>query len=184
LKGAQVMKNISKELLKKYYLQQKLTPYKIAELIGVNHKTVRSYLKKYQIPMRTASEYNFLARKSHTNPSKKKLQSKLSIAGHSAFLCEGWHTEKTNAFYFCNTDPALVLLVLNMLKRIYQVKRVAVQIMAKEKTETKKLFDIFPEASFVVEKDRKTPIVRLRCGGKNLAREVIENSYRIITSLY
>jgi predicted transcriptional regulator len=166
LKGAQVMKNTSKEFLQKHYLQQKLTPYKIAELLGVNHKTVRSYLKKYRIPMRTASEHNFLARKSHTSPDNKKLQSKLSVAGHSAFLCEGWHTEKTNAFYFCNTDPALVLLVFNMLIKIYQVKRIAVQIMAKEKTSTEKLFDIFPEASFVKEKDRKNPIVRLRCGGK------------------
>lgn len=178
------MKVIPKSVLEEYYLKQKLTPYKIAEILNVNHKTVRSYLKKHDIPLRGASEYNYLPRKSHESPNHQQLFTKLSVAGHSAFLCEGWHTEKTNAVYFCNTDPSLIFLIIRMLEKTYRVNKIRLQIVANNKSEAKPLYDIFPKSSFVREKGRKTPLVRLFCGGKNLAREVIENAYKVVTSFY
>lgn len=44
------------ELLTELYINQELNPYEIAEKFNCEHKTVRSYLKKCAIKLRTRSD--------------------------------------------------------------------------------------------------------------------------------
>lgn len=178
------MKNkITKQLLKKKYINENKNPYQIAEELSCNHKTVRSYLRKFNIPLRTASEYNFLAHKNFTSPNKTKLLSKKSIAAHIAYICEGWHTDKSNQISFSNQDTSLIDLVDWCLREIYQVKNTRIIILANTKEQCSHFFQIYPDAKFIRDESRKNPIVRLHSGGKMLVRDVVQNAYKILSLL-
>jgi hypothetical protein len=177
------MKNFDKDILTSLYLENKLNPYEIAEILNCNHKTVRKYLRLHNIPLRNSSEYNYLPRVSHKSPDKKILLSALSIAAHIAYLCEGWHRNNAGYYYFCNTDPVLVDMQLALLNKIYHVNRIKIYIVAKTESDAAMLLSLYPGSTFVKELNRKTPIVRIRSGGKALVREMIENAYFIASSI-
>lgn len=176
------MKNLEEKQLRQLYLEDEKNPYEIGNILGCEHKTVRKYLRMYKIPLRSASEYNYLSRKSHVTPSDSSLRSPLSLMAHTAYLCEGWHTEKTDSLNFCNTDPFLVDLFLECLDKIYKVKTIRIQIVAKTQEEIDNLKIYYPNASSYTEESRKTPIVRIRAGGFRLAEEFISNAYLLISS--
>lgn len=48
--------NLEKDILYKYYIEDKLSPREIGELLNCTTKSVRNYLMKYKIPLRTMSE--------------------------------------------------------------------------------------------------------------------------------
>lgn len=175
--------DITKELLEELYLEQLLNPYEIAEQLNCNHKTIRNRLKAYNITMRTASEYNYLPRKSHTSPTDEQLTTNLSTAGHIAYLCEGWHTRNATSFHFCNTEASLIDMMIRFLTEIYQVRTIRLQIISATEEEAEALQSLYPEAKVILEDGRVTPLVRLFSGGKNLVREVIENGYQLLGSL-
>jgi hypothetical protein len=174
------MRNIDKERLTDLYLEQKLNPYEIAILFQCDHKTVRRYLKLYEIQLRSASEYNFLAHKNYIQPSVELLNSSKSIAAHIAYLCEGWHTEKTDHVYFCNTDSQLIQLIVWLLTKVYQVRNIRYELVTADDTS---LLQVFPKAKVVIDKNRKTPIIRIKSGGKMLARDLIQNAYSFLKDL-
>lgn len=177
------MLNLKPEVLKNLYLKKEMTPYEIAKALKCNHKTVRSYLKKYKIPLRIASEYNFLAKQNYIKPPKEKLMEAKSIAAHVAYLCEGWHTEKSNHVSFCNQDTQLIDLIIWMLKEVYKVKTLQVVISYSEGSDISSLTEIYPEARLSIDGTRKNPIVRVRSGGKMLVRDLVQNCYMILNSL-
>ena len=171
------MKSFSREQLLSLYLDQEMNPYQIGELLHCDHKTVRRYLKLLEIPLRTASQYNFLARKNYISPSRELLYSAKSFAAHTAYLCEGWHTKKTNQVHFSNTDPQLIQLCVWMLEAVYQVRKIRYNLFTSKDTT---LLNEFPEARVYFETSRKTPIIRVLSGGKTLARELIDNAYLLL----
>ena len=177
------MLNLDKQLLTKLYLDDELNPYEIAERLECNHKTIRSYLRKYKIPLRTASEYNFLAKQNYVKPDKLALQTSKSIAAHVAYLCEGWHTEKSNYVAFCNQDPVLIELVKWLLLEVYQAKTVVVYISAPTGADCSSYLSLYPHARIQIDDSRKNPILRLRSGGKMLVRDLVQNAYCILNSL-
>lgn len=183
-------KPIDKSLLIELYIVQKMNPYQIAEELGCNHKTVRSYLVRHDIPLRSSSEYNYLPRKSHSSPSLEALQSPLSVAAHTAYLCEGWHTDKTDYLSFCNQDPALIRLFIRSLREVYRYTstiRVVISHNGSEESTPKvsAYRDLFKEEKVFLSNDtsRKNPIVIIKAGGKNLAREFIANAYSLLSCL-
>jgi hypothetical protein len=101
--------------------------------------------------------------------------------GHTAYLCEGWHTEKTNSLNFSNTDPLLIDLFLKCLRVVYSVTQVTIVIIAKHQEEAFCLLALYPNSKVYLEESRKTPIVKIRAGGKKLASEFISNAYSIIS---
>jgi len=177
------MKNFTKHELEKLYLEDKLNPYEIGMLLKCDHKTVRKYLKFHNISMRSASEYNYLPRVSHQNPDQSLLKTNLSIAGHIAYLCEGYRTEKANIFQFCNQDPNLIDLITSMLTEVYSAKSIRLVVLAKSKSDAKGFLDIYPNAKFQKDVNRKNAIVRVYSGGKTLVRDVVKNAYDILNSL-
>lgn len=175
------MKKLDKQQLQILYVQDLKSPGEIAKILGCDHKTVRKYLRLYSLPLRAAAEYNYLPRASHTSPSGELLTSRRSIAAHAAYLCEGWHTEKTTRLSFCNTDPLLVDLMVDCLLNVYRVKKLSFKICAATREEADSLLSKYPSAQFYVDPLRKTPIVRLDAGGRTLASEFIANCYRLIS---
>jgi hypothetical protein len=178
------MKNIPIDALKKMYLDEHKSPYEISCIFNCNHKTVRRYLKLYGIPLRSASDYNYFARVSHSIPSKEEYMTPKSAAAHAAYLCEGWHTDKTDHLEFCNTDPKLCELIIWCLNTVYHVKTIRLVIVAssKESALSSELYSVFPTSKIYTEDARKKPILRIHSGGKRLAKEFIKNAYDIITS--
>lgn len=175
------MLNIPQALLEQMYLEQQLNPYEISSTLKCDHKTVRRYLKLYNIPLRNASEYNYISHKSHINPTKEQLLSKKSIAAHTAYLCEGWHTPKTNVLFFCNTDTLLCDLIIWCLINLYKVKTIRYRILARTKDDAAPLQNLYPDAKFSIDSARKTPLLRIYSGGKTLARDFVKNAYDILT---
>lgn len=178
-------KKITKELLEKKYLTELKNPYEIAKELSCDHKTIRSYLRHYDIQLRTPSEYNYLSHKTHISPSQSDIYSNESIAAHIAYLCEGWHTEKTSMISFSNQDTQLIDLVSKILITLYRVNKININIHTKDKINSRYLEykNLYPEATTVLDKTRKNPIIVVRCGGKILAREFIENCYTILRSM-
>jgi DNA-binding CsgD family transcriptional regulator len=174
---------MNKEILEKLYILENKNPYEIAEILDLNHKTVRSYLRKFDIKLRTASEYNFLAKKNYSLPSEEDLYSGLSIAAHTAYLCEGWHTSKTNYIYFCNQDPNLINIVSKCLKQLYKVSNISITICGNNKDSCLNFLNIYPGSKFSIDLNRKNPIIRIKSGGKMLARDFISNAYKLLNSL-
>ncbi|HNW88034.1 MAG TPA: helix-turn-helix domain-containing protein [Bacteroidales bacterium] len=174
---------IDKNVLYELYTLQKLTPSKIARKFKCNHKTIRSWLKKYNIAMRSPAEYNYLARPTHISPTDLLLFSDISIAGHIAYLCEGWHTNKTTQLYFCNTDPILINLFCKMLFTIYSINHIRYIIISPTLELSTKFKTLYPSAKIYIEPLRKNPIIRIYAGGKTLAKEFINNAYKISSSL-
>lgn len=177
-------KPIDKTFLENQYLIQKKNPYEIGELLQLNHKTVRAYLRKYKIPLRTSAEYNYINKATHVNPTDMKLlMAPLSIAAHTAYLCEGWHTVKSNQLYFCNQDPALIDLIIKCLEEVYQTKRIRMEVCAKDKNEAIHFLSLYNNTRFQLDLSRKNPIIRVHSGGKNLVRDFVKNAYTILNSL-
>lgn len=177
------MKNLEESLLRKLYIIEQRTPYQIGEYLDCDHKTVRRYLRMYSIPLRSSSQYNYLCRKTHESPSKNQLKSPVAIAAHTAYLCEGWHTENTSRLHFCNTDPMLIDLFIKSLKEIYKVRTLRLYIQCESQDTSKVLSAKYPEAVVQVTKARKTPIVIVRAGGKVLAEEFLRNAYSIVKEI-
>lgn len=159
-----------------------MSPEKIGELLNCNHKTIRKYLRLHSIPLRSASEYNYIPRQSHELPTQELLNTPLSLVGHSIYLCEGWHTEKTNCLNFCNTDPILIQLFTKCLQNIYKVNKIRYSIHTNSIDNISVLLEQFPTSKVYIESDRVTPIIRIGCGGKTLARDFISNAYSIALS--
>lgn len=177
------MLNLNKDELKQLYWDKEMNPYQIAEHYGCNHKTVRSYLKKYEIPLRTANEYNFLAQRNYQTPSEDSLFSPKSIAAHIAYLCEGWHTEKSNHVSFCNQDTQLIDLVVWLLKEVYKARSIRIVISYPAGSDIAMYQEIYPDANLQIDSSRKNPIIRLYSGGKMMVRDLVQNCYSILNSL-
>lgn len=175
------MKKLDKSTLEILYVNQQKTPVEIGEYFQCDHKTVRKYLRLHRIPLRPASEYNYLARKTHESPTDAQLKTLVSIKGHIAYLCEGWHTEKTTCLNFCNTDPLLINVFVSCLQQIYKVGKYRSTICASSSEEAEPLFSLHPHSKLVLDKKRITPIVRINAGGVVLAREFIANAYYLLS---
>jgi hypothetical protein len=175
------MKKLNELQLRQYYLVELKNPAEIGALLGCDHKTVRKYLRLYKVPLRSASEYNYLGKKTHVSPTLSELQSPLSFMGHTAYLCEGWHTEKTTNLDFCNTDPILVDVFIRCLNEVYTVNKIRTQIISKTEKDAYILQSLYPNSKVILDPDRKTPMVRVYSGGKILALEFISNAYNLIS---
>lgn len=174
----------TKEELFELYWTKKLNPYEIASHYGCNHKTIRAHLRRHQIELRSASEYNYLSRPTHIKPTFEALYTNKSVAAHVAYLCEGWHTSSSTSFYFCNQDPALIDLILWLLNDLYRYHKSPRLVIATPIPERANSFlELYPTAGIQVDKERKNPILKIHAGGKHLVRDVVQNAYSLLQSL-
>lgn len=162
------------------YESEKLTPNQISLKLGVNHKTIRSHLKRHGIKMRDSTEYNYLPRKTHDVPSQEDLFSNISIMAHTAYWCEGWHTHKTSFLLFCNTNPKLIDLFVTCLTKVYRVKHISYRIILCCEEDLAHFEKHYPEAKFSIDENKKCPLVEVKAGGVHLADLFVSNAKFIL----
>lgn len=172
-------------------VDNKLDIYEISETLNINHKTLRCFLKENNIV------HNIKLIKEHklyyTVPLEEDLLSPLSILAHSIYLCEGWHTNKTNTLHFFNQDVQLIKIFCKCLKDIYHYKKAIPIIFVYNPNDVNsqnivnQLILEFNDSNlykiqYASDSSRKNPIIRVKTGGHNLAKIFIENAYKILHS--
>ena len=111
------MYKFTKEELYYHYHDKQLNPFQISSIYGCNHKTIRAWMKKFDIPLRLPSEYNFIGKKSYSEPSETMLLTPLSVSVHTMYICEGWHTANAGSLVFTNQDVQMIQLFSPVLPR-------------------------------------------------------------------
>ena len=185
--------NFTREELYTKYHEEHKSAFDIAEEYGCDHKTIRSWMKKLDIPVKSAEEYNYQCRVEYTSPSEEQLFEPLSIAAHMIYLCEGWHTNKTTSLSFCNQDTQLIDMFLTCVMHTYQYKNVPplsisynfdCPISLEKAKEYENLYD---NRKVRIQRhndsQRKNPIMRIKVGGKRMSKEFVDNCYRITREL-
>lgn len=170
--------------LEEQYIENLLNPYEIAELIKCDHKTVRAYLKKHNIQLRTRSEYNSLARKTYTEPTDDLLYSPLSILFHRMYDCEGSTYKNVMSLSFCNQDPQLIFAFCNGLKKIYKYEsEIKILIRYNKLSESSlkkvKIYEDLISNQYPIiyqyAEMYKNPILVVSAGGRRLVELVVKN---------
>lgn len=187
------MYNFTKNELDNLYTNLKMNPYEIAAKYNCNHKTIRAWLTKFEIKRREASEYNYLPRMTFAEPTNQQLFTPLSIAAHTMYICEGWHTEKTNCLMFVNQDTALIKTFTKCILETYRYAspiRYNIKYNKSCQPSCNKALDyesILQATDVKIfhcnDISRKNPIICTQIGGKNMARCFISNCYKILSSI-
>jgi hypothetical protein len=183
---------ITAELLYQLANELNYDVYQIAEHLKIDYKLVRSYFRKYNLTLNELKHSGI--NQTYVIPDKSTLLSSLSIAAHINYLCEGWHTEKTNRLAFYNQDENLVKFFSKCIHKIYQYDMpVVINIMynkncVKSKEKTSYYENIFKDTSkykigFSNDPTRLNPIILARCGNKSMARLFIDNAYKILNEI-
>lgn len=184
--------NINIDLLSYLSNELKYDAYQIAEYLKIDHKLIRSYAKKYKLTL-NESLYND-NNKIYTIPNKESLIKLISVAAHTNYLCEGWHTEKTDRLSFYNQDEKLVKIFSKCIYEIYNYNRiVSINIMYNKDCENSQVKTEYYKNCFTDDSKyritysndptRLNPIILARCGNKNMARLFINNAYKILDTL-
>lgn len=170
------------------------TIYSLAEKIGYEHKLIRFYLEHYNINYKHLETVQILKNKSFSIPTIEDLFNKGSILAHNLYLCEGWHTKKTNTLFFTNRNEKLIEIFSECLFNTYHYdKPIMLEINLNNNCsfslEQKKHYENFFSNNekynifFTNSNERKNAIIRAKAGGKNLARLFIENAYKILSEI-
>ena len=182
---------ITSDVLEKYYVQQSLTPYEIAKLFSCNHKTIRTYLKKFNIPLRTQSEYNSLSHKTYTEPSQELLFSPLSLVLHSIYICEGGTSSGVKSLCFCNQDVQLITTFCKGIQKIYYYKS-PLNISLQYNFECNNSLQIINHYESILSTlknykivkkhrtERKNPIIYVNVGGNRLMELFLKNIEKVL----
>lgn len=166
--------------------------YELSDYFKIDHKKIRSLLILYEIKLPNNKYTHHLH--SYIEPNNDELFSKSSIVSHSLYLCEGWHTEKTNHLSFANQNIELVKIFCNCIFNIYKYnKPILITIFYNfndlESVQKAELYlkEFNDSTKYNVkicqDQNRKNPIIRTRIGGKNFARLFIENGYKILNQV-
>ncbi len=120
------MANLTLDLVKKLYYQDKLSSIEISRKLGVSTDLVLSFMRREKLPRRNFTEANRFSfeRKPKSFSLKGNLsdeEKKLKIAGVMLYWAEG---AKFNSSYgstsidFANSNPKMIKLFLKFLRRI------------------------------------------------------------------
>lgn len=170
---------------------ENLDIYTSSQMYNIDHKIVRSFLHAHNLKCKIKT--NTSRKRSFIEPTDDLLFSSLSIIAHNLYLCEGWHTNKTNKLYFCNQDIHVIKIFCQCLITTYQYKtKIAIFLVYNfNDINSKKIVNHMLEhfsnsniynLSHVNDTSRKNPIIRVQAGGKNLSYLFIENAYKIFHS--
>lgn len=178
------------ELIKSL-LDNGLDIYDISTHLNIDHKILRYFMKLNQL----SHSVKFIEQKKtfYKEPTEDLLFSSLSILAHSIYLCEGWHTNKTNTLHFFNQDIQLIKVFCKCLLEVYSYQKVLPIILVynysdkKSKDLVQKIILEFQDSSkykiqYCNDSTRNNPIIRVKTGGINLSTLFIENAYKILHS--
>ena len=183
--------NITKDYMFEEYYINNLNLFEIAQKTACDYKIIRGYMNLFEIPIKEQKTLNLLFHKSYNEPNLASLLQSNSIIAHSIYLCEGWHTEKTNQLIFTNQNVNLIFKFTNCLFHIYDYnkpvfieicynftceKSLIQAIEYKKYFENNKLYNVYMNN----DSTRKNAILRVKAGGNNLSNLFIHNAYKIL----
>ena len=103
-------------------IQNDLDIYQISNKSNIEHKILRSFLNSFKLSCKFKHNTNY--KKNFITPNDDNLFSPLSIIAHNLYLCEGWHTNKTNRLYFFNQDIKIIKIFCQCLTKIYNYSNI------------------------------------------------------------
>lgn len=185
------IKIFDKAVLEKLYLIEQKNPVEIAAIFKCDHKTIRKNLKDFDIPLRSASQYNALARKTYTEPDEKLLFSKTSLILHSIYKCEGITAKSATNLSFINQDPNLIKAFYDGMIKVYKYESEMTlsflyNFECEESLRTVGFYNlIFNDLKIrhANTPTNKNPIIRIQVGGKHLHKLFIKNTATIFDSI-
>ena len=114
------------KIIKKLYYDRKFSMREIGERLGMSINEVVYFMRKNNLPRRSAVETNAIVfeHKVASFQEKNKLSisgQKLKLVGLMLYWCEGYKSVKSSGIDFANSDPAMVSAFVKFLRTIYQV---------------------------------------------------------------
>lgn len=127
------MKNADIELIKRLYLEEKLSASSVARQIGCSLWTVYGTMKKYNIPRRAKSTSNrltFEATSLSFSPKDSLTPEEKTLKDVSLMLywAEGSKRGK-GTVDFANSDPEMVAIFTECLRRVYGVSEQRLRVL-------------------------------------------------------
>lgn len=163
----------------KLYCEQSLPLSVVSTMMALDEREVVKLLRIRGIQLRPNFSLN--EKMAHENwPTDDELQSHLSLVLHTAYMCEGWHTEKTHELCFTNTDPLLIDIFIKGMINIYKAERISLVVLGNSKSSCFELQNRYPNAKWICDPMRNKPILRVKVKGKILAVRFIDNATRLI----
>ncbi|MFZ2975631.1 MAG: hypothetical protein WA055_03340 [Candidatus Moraniibacteriota bacterium] len=119
--------SINKDILSKYYLEEKKSVCEIAEILGKSETGINYWMNKYKIKKRTISDAVYIKNNPNGDPFKIKTPNNLYLAelrgfGLGLYWGEGNKANK-NSVKIANTDPELIKKFIEFLVKILGVDK-------------------------------------------------------------
>jgi len=186
------------ELVRKLYLEEKLSALEIGQHLHVPLDAVYYFLRRHRIPRRNSSENSKIRfeKKPSSFNIKEVLnidEERLKLSGVLLYWCEGYKTQKSSGVDFANSDLHMVLLFLRFLREVCRVDetRIKVLLYCHDESAIEKLVHYWsdnlsiPKGQFTkpyvmqshnLEKKEKMPygLVHIRYYDKKLLWQILE----------
>lgn len=113
-------------LVKDLYYRRKFSMREVAERFGVSPDAVVYFMRRHNLPRRSFSEINrdrFEKKKPsfETRKGLNAIERELKVAGTMLYWGEGYKSERASFVDFANSDPSMVKVFVNFLRKIYKL---------------------------------------------------------------
>ncbi|MEI7777131.1 MAG: hypothetical protein WCI52_00820 [bacterium] len=114
------------KILKKFYYDRGFSMKRIAMELDVSWDAVLYFMRKHNLTRRSPNESNHLAFKNKPlsfviNDKKLKKHCELALAGVMLYWAEGTKSNKFESIDFANSDPKMILIFLDFLRKVFCV---------------------------------------------------------------
>lgn len=118
---------MNKDLLKRLYINQKLSSFEISRKLNCSPNKINYWLSKFQIPKRNQSDATYFKKNPRGDPfsfSYPESYKKMFLYGLGIGLFWGEGTKKnSHSVRLCNSDPNLIKKFIEFLVVIYKVEK-------------------------------------------------------------
>lgn len=172
--------------IKHLYYERKMPMRIIAQHYNVSLDAVVYFMRKYQLPRRTLKQASsvLFEQKAPSFRLREELTPSLRelwVAGVMLYWGEGYKSDKGKGIDFANSDPCMIKVFLNFLRRIYQIDetRLRIYIYSYADQDTKKLIRFWSSITKIPLSQFSKPYVRqdFRKDGRKMKNGLIHVRY-------
>jgi len=154
-------------MIKKLYYKDKLSMKSVAVELGVGIDAITYFMRKYKMERRTPAQTNnyIFENKELSFTEQKKLsknQENLKLAGLLLYWSEGYKSSKSSGIDFVNSDPEMIFVFINFLRKIYKVdeKRLRILLYCYTDQNIPKLIDFWSKLTKIPKSQFSKPYIR------------------------
>lgn len=172
--------------LKKLYYDDGLCMQEIAERFSVSIDAVVYFMRKHNLKRRSFSEINQL-RFNRKLPSFEKRAidnsylKELNLAGIMLYWSEGSKSGNKHTVDFANSDPDMIAVFLNFIRKIYQIdeNRLRVLLYCHADQDVDKLISFWSSLTNISKKQFSKPYVRddFKSSGRKMLQGLVHIRY-------